>query len=107
MLDEVGPYQPIDEPDWSTTKGKHFLNKRVSHDNKVYQVDEVVFVGPSDEPLPTNDQVSIDLVVQMYVSGMTTEECIYEQLYLRGQELFGKDTNWEFEVNETELVCLV
>ena len=107
MLDEVGPYQPIDEPDWSTTKGKHFLNKRVSHDNKVYQVDEVVFVGPSDEPLPTNDPVSIDLVVQMYVSGMTHEESIYEQLHLRGQELFGKETSWEFEVNETEVVCLV
>ena len=107
MLDEVGPYQPIDEPDWYETKGKYFLNKRVSHDNKVYQVDEVVFVGPSDEPLPTNDPVSIDLVVQLYVSGLTTEECIFEQLYLRGQELFGEDTNWEFEVNETEVVCLV
>ena len=78
MLEEVRPNEPTDEPDWSMTKGKHFLNKRVSHDNKVNRIDEVVFVGLSDEPLPTNDQVSIDLVVQMYVSGMTTEECIYE-----------------------------
>jgi|TARA_B100001971_G_C18008556_1_gene441126 hypothetical protein len=107
MLDEVRPNEPTDEPDWSMTKGKHFLNKWISPHNKVYQIDEVIFVDDYGNQLPTNDPVSIDLVVQMYVSGMNHEESIYQELCVRGQELFCENTNWEFEVNETELVCLV
>lgn len=107
MLDDVRPNDPIDEPDWSVTKGKHFLNKWISSDNKVYQLDEVIFVDDYEIDRPTNDPVSIDLVIQMYVSGMTHEESIYEQLNNRGVELFGSNTRWDFEVKETELVCLV
>ena len=107
MLDEVRQNEPTDEPDWTVTKGKHFLNKWVSPENKVYQINEVIFRDEDERELPTNDPVSIDLVVQMYVSGMSHEERIYGQLYLRGRELFGEETEWVFEVSETELVCLV
>ena len=105
MFDEVKPNDPSDEPDWSEIKGKHFLNKWVSPHNKVYQIDEVIFRNEHDV-LPTNDPVSIDLVIQMYVSGWGHEEELYEKLTLRGEELFGTHTVWEFEVNETEL-CFV
>jgi len=107
MLDEVRQNEPTDEPDWTVTKGKHFLNKWVSPENKVYQINEVIFRDEDERELPTNDPVSIDLVVQMYVSGMSHEEEIYGQIVERGQELFGEETVWEFQVSETELVCLV
>jgi hypothetical protein len=106
MLDEVRPNEPTDEPDWSMTKGKHFLNKWISPNNKVYQIDEVIFVDEYGNNRPTNDPVSIDLMIQLYVSGETTEECISEQLNERGWELFG-NSNWEFEVKETEVVCIL
>ena len=107
MFDDVRPNEPTGEQRFPCREGRHFLNKWISPHNKVYQIDEVIFVDDYGNQLPTNDPVSIDLVVQMYVSGVTHEECIYQQLFLRGQELFGEDTSWEFEVNETEVVCLV
>ena len=106
MFDEVRQNEPNDEPDWSVRKGKHFLNKWVSPENKVYQINEVVFRDEDERELPTNDPVSIDLVVQMYVSGWRQEEELLSQVIERGQELFGEETCWEFEVNETEL-CFV
>lgn len=107
MLEEVRPNESTDEQRFPCREGRHFLNKWISSDNKVYRLDEVVFRDDYGNQLLTNDPVSIDLVIQMYVTGQNNEENIFEQLYLRGQELFGKDTNWEFEVNETEVVCLV
>lgn len=107
MFDEVKPNDPSDEPDWFEIKGKHFLNKWVSPFNKVYQINEVIFRDEDERELPTNDPVSIDLVVQLYVSGERQEEELFSQVFERGQELFGDEIRWGGEVNETEVVCLV
>jgi hypothetical protein len=107
MFDEVEKNESVGENDWSPEFGRHFLNKWVSHENKVYQINEVVFIDEDERELPTNDPVSIDLVIQMNTTGQNDEEEIYGQVIERGQELFGDNTVWEFEVNETEVVCLV
>ena len=107
MFDEVEKTESVGEEDYSDEFGRHFLNKWVSHENKVYQIDKVVFIDEDERELPTNDPVSIDLVIQMNTTGQNDEEEIFGQVIERGQELFGEKIIWEFEVDQTELVCLV
>ena len=107
MFDEVEKNESVGENDWSPEFGRHFLNKGVSFDNKVYQIDKVIFRDENGRNLPTNDPVSIDLVIQMNTTGQNDEEEIFGQVIERGQELFGEKIIWEFEVDQTELVCLV
>ena len=107
MFDEIERNESVGENDWSPKFGRHFLNKRVSFDNKVYRIDKVIFSDENGRELPTNDPVSIDLVIQMNTTGQNDEEEIYGQIVERGQELFGEKTEWVFQVSETEVVCLV
>ena len=107
MFDEVRQNEPTDESDWSWRKGKYFLNKWVSPENKVYRIDEVIFGDGYGGELPTNDPVSIDLVVQLKVCEWRQGEELVSEVIERGRELFGEETQWDFEVSETELVCLV
>jgi hypothetical protein len=109
MFDEVKPNEPNepnDEPDWYGKESKYFLNKYVSSDNRVYQIDKVIFRDENERELPTNDPVCIDMLVQLIVTGWRQDDELYSEMNRRGEELFGDDISWTGEVNETEL-CFV
>ena len=106
MFDEVEKNESVGENDWSPEFGRHFLNKGVSFDNKVYQIDKVIFRDENERELPTNDPVCIDMLVQLIVTGWRQDDELYSEMNRRGEELFGDDISWTGEVNETEL-CFV